>query len=467
MSLSQFEFILFIILVVLALFVQKNNVSRRWILLTAGICFYCYWDYRFCLLLAAPIFVDYYCGRLIHCSEMRSHRLRYLLVSICVNIGILVAFKYFNFFIGSFKPLFQTFGFNVNSLDLILPLGISFYTFKTLTYTIDMYYKKTEPCFSLLDYAVFVTFFPTLVAGPISRASHFLPQLRTFSMSYENLQPGIRLFVVGLFKKLFIADNLGFYVDGYYASPLVFDSITAWGAVLSYALQIYFDFSGYSDMAIGSSRIMGFHIEENFHYPYLSTSIGEFWRRWHMTLSNWIRDYLYIPLGGSRKCPIRTYVNLMIAMLLCGLWHGAAWTFVFWGGYHGVALCFHRAFKNRKMSDSKRFAELSSLSVLKWSLTFLVVTLGWVFFRSPKFETAWQIMGQLFSPHSGVLWIYPFAVFIIIATALFHVLKAWDLSRILEMPDKAWYTPAVLFCLVWLVFLFHVREFTPFIYAQF
>jgi len=467
MSLSQFEFILFLILVAFALFVQKNNASRKWILLTAGICFYCYWDYRFCLLLAIPIFVDFYCGRMIHRSIEKTRRLLYLLISICVNVGILVVFKYFNFFIGSFKPLLQTFGFNVRSLDLILPLGISFYTFKTLSYTIDVYYKKTESCLSLLDYAVFVTFFPTLVAGPISRSSHFLPQLKTFAPSYENLRAGIRLFVIGLFKKLFIADNLGFYVDGYYASPLVFDSITAWFAILSYTLQIYFDFSGYSDMAIGSSRIMGFHIEDNFHFPYLSTSIEEFWRRWHITLSNWIRDYLYIPLGGSRRGPARTYLNLMIAMLLCGLWHGTAWTFVFWGGYHGVALCFHRAFKNRQMSDNKRLADSSGISVLKWFVTFLVVSLGWVFFRSPKFEIAMQVMSQLFSTHSGVLWIYPFAVFIIIATALFHVLKSWDLSRILEVPDDAWYTPTVLFSLAWLVFLFRSREFTPFIYAQF
>jgi alginate O-acetyltransferase complex protein AlgI len=466
MSLSQFEFILFLILVVIALSIKKSNISRKWILLASSICFYSYWDYRFCLLLSIPILVDFYCGKMIHRSEARTKKLSYLLISICVNIGVLVVFKYFNFFIGSFKPLFQTFGFHVRSLDLLLPLGISFYTFKTLTYTIDLYYKRIEACEGLLDYAVFVTFFPTIVAGPISRASHFLPQLKTFSPSYENLHAGIRLFVIGLFKKLFIADNLGFYVDGYYASPLVFDSITAWCAVLSYTLQIYFDFSGYSDMAIGSSRIMGFHIEENFRYPYLSTSIGEFWRRWHITLSKWIRDYLYIPLGGNRKGTTRTYVNLMIAMLLCGLWHGAAWTFVFWGGYHGAALCCNNVSKNRARSD-KNTSDFSGTSILKWFVTFLVVTLGWVFFRSPKFGTAWQVMGQLFSPHSGVLWIYPFAVFIIIATALFHIVKTRNLTGILEVPEKAWYTPAVLFCLAWLVFLFHAREFTPFIYAQF
>ena len=193
MSLSQFEFVLFLILVVIILSVQKGNVYRKLILLAASICFYCYWDYRFCLLLSIPVFVDFYCGRMIHRSETRARRLRYLLISICVNVGILIVFKYFNFFVGSFKPLLQALGFNARSLDLILPLGISFYTFKTLTYTIDSYYRRNEPCDSLLDYAVFITFFPTLVAGPISRASHFLPQLRTFSPSYENLQAGIRL----------------------------------------------------------------------------------------------------------------------------------------------------------------------------------------------------------------------------------------------------------------------------------
>lgn len=467
MSLSQFEFILLLILIVVALSVQKANASRKWIILTASICFYCYWDYRFCLLLTIPIFVDFYCGRMIHRTETRSGRLSYLLISICVNIGILIVFKYFNFFIDSFKPLLKTLGLNVRSLDLILPLGISFYTFKTLTYVIDLYYRRIELCKSLLNYSVFVTFFPTIVAGPISRASHFLPQLKTFSPSSQNLQAGTRLFVIGLFKKLFIADNLGFYVDAFYESPLVFDSITVWCAVLSYALQIYFDFSGYSDMAIGSSRIMGFHIEDNFRFPYLSTSIGEFWRRWHITLSNWIRDYLYIPLGGSRRGPIRTYVNLMIAMLLCGLWHGAAWTFVFWGGYHGVALCFNRMLKNRVRFHQKTISKALGAYIFKWFITFFVVALGWVFFRSPNFTTAWQIMGQLFYPNSGVFWIYPFAVFIIIATVLYHILKVCNLTRILEVPEKAWYTPTLLFCLAWLVFLFHSREFTPFIYAQF
>jgi alginate O-acetyltransferase complex protein AlgI len=467
MSLAQFEFILFFIAVVIILWIQKGNQYRKLTLLAANVCFYCYWDYRFCLLLSIPVFVDFYCGRMIHRSETRARRLRYLLISICVNVGILIVFKYFNFFVGSFKPLLQVLGFNARSLDLILPLGISFYTFKTLTYTIDSYYRRNEPCNSLLDYAVFVTFFPTLVAGPISRASHFLPQLRTFSPGYENLQAGIRLFVIGLFKKLYIADNLGFYVDTFYGSPLVFHSITAWFAVIAYALQIYFDFSGYTDMAIGSSRILGLRIEDNFRFPYLSTSIGEFWKRWHMTLSQWIRDYVYIPLGGGRRGSIRTYLNLMIAMLLCGLWHGAGWTFVFWGGYHGAALCLNRVFKDRGKSHEKTIGASLGTSILKWLITFLVVAMGWVFFRASNFEIAWQVMGQLLYPHPGVLWIYPFAVFIIIATALFHILKALDLASIFELPENARYTPAVLFCLAWLVFLFHAREFTPFIYAQF
>lgn len=468
MSLSQFEFILFLALVLIALLFQRENIThRKWILLTASVCFYCYWDYRFCFLLAVPVLVDFHCGRMIHRSEIRDHKLTYLLISICVNLGILVVFKYFNFFLGSFKPLFEAFGFNARSLDLILPLGISFYTFKTLSYTIDSYYKRNKPCDSLLDYAVFVTFFPTLVAGPISRASHFLPQLKTFSLSCENLQAGIRLFVIGLFKKLYIADNLGLYVDTFYDSPTVFGSITAWFAVISYALQIYFDFSGYSDMAIGSSRILGFRIQDNFRYPYLSTSIAEFWRRWHITLSQWIRDYVYIPLGGGRRGPIRTYLNLMIAMLLCGLWHGANWTFVFWGGYHGAALCLNRLVKENVKPHKGNSCALLSTSIIKWFITFLVVTLGWVFFRSPSFETAWQVMGQLFYLQPGVLWVYPFAVFIIIATMLFHIVKALGLTTIVELPEKAWYTPATLFCLVWLVFLFHASTFTPFIYAQF
>lgn len=465
--LSQFEFILFFIAVVAILWVQKSNLARKLVLLAANICFYCYWDYRFCLLLAVPVFVDFYCGKMIHRSEARFQRLRYLLVSICVNVGILFVFKYFDFFLDSFKPFLNTFGLNVRSLNLILPLGISFYTFRTLTYTIDLYYRKNEPCSSLLDYAVFITFFPILVAGPISRASRFLPQLKSFSPSYENLQAGIRLFAIGLFKKLYIADNLGTYVDSYFNSPLLFDSVTAWCATIAYTLQIYFDFAGYSDIAIGSSRIMGFNIEENFRFPYLATSVSEYWKRWHITLSNWIRDYVYIPLGGNRRGPIRTYVNVMVAMLLCGLWHGAGWTFVFWGGCHGVALCLNRMAVYRGKARKRVHINSFFTTFFQWLLTFLFLSLVRVPFRSPDFQTAWQIMGQLFYPHSGVFWINPFVVFIIIATALFHVLKAYNLTNILEIPERAWYTPAILFCLAWLVFLFHAREFTPFIYAQF
>ena len=467
MMLSQFEFVLFLTAVVIILWVQKNNLYRKLILLAANICFYCYWDYRFCLLLSVPVFVDFYCGRMIHRSETRSQRLRYLLVSVCVNVGILIVFKYFDFFLDSFKPLLQAFGLNARSLDLILPLGISFYTFRTLSYTIDSYYRKNEPCNSLLDYAVFITFFPILVAGPISRASKFLPQLRTFSPSLENLQAGTRLFVIGLFKKLYIADNLGSYVDPFFGSPLLFDSSTAWCVTIAYTLQIYFDFAGYSDIAIGSSRMMGFNIEDNFRFPYLATSVSEYWKRWHITLSNWIRDYVYIPLGGNRRGQIRTYINVMVAMLLCGLWHGAGWTFVFWGGCHGIALCLNRMAVYRAKSHKKIRAHSFLGSALQWLLTFLFLSLVRIPFRSPDFETAWQIMGQLFYPHSGVLWISPFAIFIIIATAIIHILKAYDLTSIIELPEKAWYTPAVLFCLAWLVFLFYAREFTPFIYAQF
>jgi alginate O-acetyltransferase complex protein AlgI len=467
MMLSQFEFVLFLAAVVIILWVQKNNFYRKLILLTANICFYCYWDYRFCLLLSIPVFVDFYCGRMIHRSVKNSYRFGYLLGSLFVNVGILVAFKYFDFFLDSFKPLLQSFGLNARSLDLILPLGISFYTFRTLSYTIDSYYRKNEPCNSLLDYAVFITFFPIIVAGPISRASYFLPQLSSFSPSSANLNAGIRLFVIGFFKKLYIADNLGAYVDPFFGSPLLFDSATAWCVTIAYTLQIYFDFAGYSDIAIGASRMMGFHIEDNFRFPYLATSVSEYWKRWHITLSNWIRDYVYIPLGGNRRGQIRTYVNVMVAMLLCGLWHGAGWTFVFWGGCHGIALCLNRVAVYRAKSHKRIRAHSLPTSVLRWFLTFLFLSLVRVPFRSPDFETAWQILGQLFYPHPGVTWISPFAMFIIMATAIIHILKANNLTKIIELPEKAWYTPAVLFCLAWLVFLFHAREFTPFIYAQF
>ncbi|HEB42090.1 MAG TPA: MBOAT family protein [Candidatus Dependentiae bacterium] len=423
---------------------------------------------RFLSLIIISTLVDYVVGTCLSKTDTVYKRKLLLILSIVVNLGILGFFKYYNFFVSSLVLLLKPVGFNLKTLNIILPIGISFYTFQTLSYTIDLYRRKIEPEKSLLDFAVFVGFFPQLVAGPIVRAAHFLPQLKSPAvLTGENFVIGFRLFIIGLFKKVFIADRLAMFVDPVFANSGAFDCITTWMAVVAYSIQIYCDFAGYSDMAIGAGKIMGYDLNTNFDFPYLSKSIREFWRRWHISLSTWIRDYLYIPLGGSRKGHVRTYINIMVSMLLCGLWHGAAWTFVFWGGLHGVSLAVSRIWSNfRKTGDrGETYSSVAALS--KWALTMFVVIIGWVFFRSQDFQHAFIVLGQMFNPKPGIMWYQPFVIFILLTTALFHLLQALKLCDFLSLPVKAWYTPAALFSMIWLILVFYPKEFKPFIYFQF
>jgi len=463
MTYTKLEFMLFMVTTVMLLLLNQNNNYRKTLLLIASCYFYAYYDYRFLALLAVPIFVDFNIGKAICRSKHAYQRKIWLVTSLTVNLGILLVFKYCNFFIQSFQPLLELVGVNARTLDLILPLGISFYTFKTLSYIIDVYYGKIEPCSSLMDYALFICFFPTLLAGPIIRASSFLPQLRSApSIKWKGVRLGFRLFAVGLFKKVFIADNLAAFVDAFYANPTLYDTTTTWLGVFAYSLQIYFDFSGYSDMAIGSSLLLGYQIETNFNFPYISRSIREFWRRWHITLSTWIRDYIYIPLGGSRKGNIRAYSNLLVAMLLCGLWHGAGWTFVIWGGFHGVALIIERILQHNGLVAEVNEQTGIVSSIIRCLITLSVVTVGWIFFRSPDFATAVTIIERLVLFAPGVSWYPPFTISVILCTTTFHLIRTLKpLDERIMLPENAWYTPFIIFCLLWLVILFSPNKFIP------
>jgi alginate O-acetyltransferase complex protein AlgI len=313
---------------------------------------------------------------------------------------MLAWFKYFNFFVSNANALLDVFGVSIPHLDIILPAGISFYTFKTMSYTIDVYRKIIDPCRSWLDYAMFVTFFPELIAGPIVRASVFLPQMgRSIGPTRERLVLGACIFLQGLTKKVFIADRLASIADPIFADPDIYSTPSVWFGVLSYSIQIFCDFSGYSDMAIGTAKMIGYDLPENFNMPYVSTSITEFWRRWHMTLSSWLRDYLYIPLGGNRRGQHRTYINLMLTMLLGGLWHGASWNFVIWGGMHGIALAVHKYWMETTSSRRPMY------SCMGWFFTQLFVVLAWVPFRSSSLATTATLFRKLFWYGSGAIWI--------------------------------------------------------------
>jgi alginate O-acetyltransferase complex protein AlgI len=319
----------------------------------------------------------------------------------------------------------------------------------------------------LLDFALFVSFFPQLVAGPIVRASDFLPQLRTLrNPSWPRCYDGFRQFTIGLFKKMFIADNLAGFVDRVFSNAGAYDTLTTWLAVIAYAIQIYCDFSGYSDMAIGLARVLGYDLMENFHWPYLSTRIDEFWRRWHISLSTWLRDYLYIPLGGNRKGRTRTYINLMITMLLGGLWHGAAWTFVVWGAIHGLSLAVVK-FVGEQQFDSNQRSATPWRQVTGWLATMFIVLVAWVFFRSPNFDVAARMLGAMLGIHRGFSYLPAMMAVLVPMAVGAHLVQAMGYHQFFWLPANRLRSATVLLTMIWLVVVFHPRNFSPFIYFQF
>jgi len=314
-------------------------------LLMASCFFYGSWNWRFLFLLFLTIAIDYFISLKIYNSEDSEKRKKFLLLSIVANLGVLGFFKYFNFFSESFQALANSLGFNLQPhlLNIVLPVGISFYTFQSLSYTIDVYRKELKPAKSIFDFALFVTYFPQLVAGPIERATHLLPQvLQPRKITLEQFYEGCYLIFWGLFQKIFIADNLAKMVNPVFSAAAPYDGVKVLSALYAFAFQIYCDFAGYSNMARGLGKCMGFDIMVNFNLPYFATNPRDFWRRWHISFSTWLRDYLYIPLGGNQKGPLITYRNIALTMLLGGLWHGANWRFVIWGGYQGLLLIIHR-----------------------------------------------------------------------------------------------------------------------------
>ena len=394
MLFNSFAFFLFLPSTV-AIYSALPRRSRNGFLLLASYVFYGYWDWRFLGLIMASTGVDYVVARRLHETTLASSRRRLLLTSVGFNLGVLGLFKYYDFFAGSLAAAAAAAGITVDSvtLHIVLPVGISFYTFQTLSYTIDVYRKRVAPATSVVDFALFVAFFPQLVAGPIERAERLLPQIEASrTPDRHDFSVGMALITEGMLKKVLIGDACGRFVDHIFGAPGQYAASEILAALALFSIQIYADFSGYSSIARGSARLLGIELIENFRQPYLATSITDFWARWHVSLSSWLRDYLYIPLGGNRRGEARRRVNLMITMLLGGLWHGASWSFVVWGALHGIALSLH------KLSRERNGNPTSPLGLLVgWVVTQSMVMFAWIFFRAPTLEDATLILGRIVS----------------------------------------------------------------------
>ena len=414
MSFNSYEYGGFLITVFFLYWIifKKSLKAQNTIILISSIVFYSFWDYRFLLLIFLSTIIDFFIG--IQLNKRYKRRLLFLYLSCAINLGMLAFFKYFNFFIDSWIHLLQSIGYSVENnwtLNIILPVGISFYTFQTMSYTIDIYRGKIKPTNDLIAFASFVTFFPQLVAGPIERASSLLPQiLNKRKFNIVQVSDGFRLILWGLFKKVVIADNLAPLVDAIFLDYTNYSGGTLLLGAVYFSFQIYCDFSGYSDIAIGTSKLLGIELMSNFKFPYFSKNIVQFWRRWHISLSSWFRDYLYIPLGGSRKSQIKTISNVTIVFLVSGLWHGANWTFLFWGGYHALLYLPFLLSGGNRIFDGKGSVEnkfLPSFKELTQMLTtFFFVLIGWVFFRSETLKDAFiYLYSMLFQFDTNFTWI--------------------------------------------------------------
>lgn len=405
MLFNSFEFAIFLpIVFVLYWFVANKNLRfQNFLLLIASYVFYGWWDWKFLSLIIISSVVDYFVGLGLATYENINKRRILLFTSIAVNIGILGFFKYFNFFIESFIDAFSLMGqsFNYQSLSIILPVGISFYTFQTLSYSIDVYNKKITPTKDLISFFAFVSFFPQLVAGPIERATNLLPQFykrRVFD--YDKASDGMRQILWGLFKKIVIADNCAKYVNDIFGNYADYSGSTLVIGAVFFAFQIYGDFSGYSDIAIGTARLFGFNLMRNFAFPYFSRDIAEFWRRWHISLSSWFRDYVYIPLGGSRVGLWKKIRNIFVIFVVSGFWHGANWTFIAWGALNAIYfLPLMLAKKNRENTDIVADGRLlpTIREFFQIISTFILTIFAWIFFRSNSIHDSILYLGEIFS----------------------------------------------------------------------
>lgn len=455
----------------LVLLAALRDRPAKYALVALSYVFYGFWDWRFCFLLAASTAANYAFGRWIDSGEGAARK-RAVTVAVVFNLGLLGFFKYCNFFIDSFAALF---GLDPQGLllNIVLPVGISFFTFEGIAYSVDVYRRQLKAVRDPVDFSLFIAFFPHLVAGPIIRPMDFFPQLaQRPALTSEDSRWGMREILKGLIKKVAFADYFAPIADAWFSGgSYAGDPVPAWLGVLAFSLQIYFDFSGYTDIARGCARLLGYRFPPNFERPYLSANITEFWRRWHISLSFWLRDYLYISLGGNRVSVPRTYVNLLIVMGLGGLWHGASWNFLIWGLYHGLLLIGHRLW--RQGVERTGVAGIVDLPALKpfWiALCFVIVTIGWVPFRAPDFASTWTTLQALWAvPDLGLLgkhmglWLIPLFTLGFCVIDRDRRLQDWLVQRA-SLPTAA---VAALLCLLALELFAQIDAQVPFVYFQF
>lgn len=464
MLFNSWIFVAFLV-VLLAVVAPMRRYGTPWrvTLLVASYFFYAQWDWRYCFLILGSTIVDYALALGIDAGR---HPRRYIVLSVVANLGFLGFFKYANFLLDTAGRVGAAFSLPpFTALDIVLPVGISFFTFQAMSYTIDVYRKELPARRSFLDYALFIAFFPQLLAGPIVRAREFFTQLdNPVRTTFLEARYALVLIALGLVKKMVLADTLALRFDPVWTNAAHASPWEALLAVYAFAFQIYFDFSGYTDVAIGVALLLGFRFPKNFDYPYLALSIQDFWRRWHMTLSRWLRDYLYVALGGNRHGPARTYAALMITMLLGGLWHGASWNFVIWGGLHGAYLALERVLPERWRSPpASRLA-----TALRWLLTFNLVCLAWIFFRSPGLAASGEMLakvaalpGALPNPGEAARAI----AFVAVVLGWQALARRLDLKHAIAARGVAWVAciTLALLALAWLT----PGKTMPFIYFQF
>lgn len=481
MLFNSLDFAFFLpVLFVLYWFVTNKNLRLQNILIVvASYVFYGWWDWRFLFLIAFSSIVDYLIGIKLSKEENINKRKYFLWISIVVNIGLLGFFKYYNFFLDNFITAFSFFGnpISASSLNIILPVGISFYTFQTLSYTIDIYKKKLEPTKDFIAFTAFVSFFPQLVAGPIERATNLLPQFyKKRKFVYEDAVEGMRQILWGLFKKMVIADNCAVYANMIFNNSDDYSGSTLVLGAIFFSFQIYCDFSGYSDIAIGVSKLFGFNLMKNFSFPYFSRDIAEFWRRWHISLSTWFRDYLYIPLGGSQVNTSKKIRNVFVIFLVSGFWHGANWTFIFWGLLNAIYFIPLMLMNlNRKNTDTIATKLPSIIDLFKMIWTYILVVFAWVFFRAENLSQAFNYIGGIFDASILTLPAYSLRklIYPIIVLLIFFNVIEWlgrnkdfaisSLETVCPRPLR-WVFYSVL---MFLIGMYMQSEESPFIYFQF
>jgi alginate O-acetyltransferase complex protein AlgI len=476
MVFNSYTFVAFFILILFLHNLPLPWKTKKINLLLASYIFYAAWNPPFILLLWLSTVIDFYVGRALYTQENPHKKKLLLVVSLIGNLGMLCFFKYGTFLLDNFVALTHVVGldFNPAKPNIILPAGISFYTFTTLCYTIDMYKKESKPVKSLLDFSLFVTFFPHLVAGPIVRPPQLVPQFESPRIaSRKQMMDGLLLLTLGLFMKVVLADSmLSSTADSIFDSSGVLPALDAWIGVFAFSGQIFLDFAGYSTCAIGVSLCLGFVLPQNFNYPYAAIGFTDFWRRWHITLSSWLRDYLYIPLGGSRHGKAKMYFALMMTMLLGGLWHGANWTFVAWGGLHGLYLWIEKYFRDKTGVQYDHKPSANTLTNFAYALlTFMLINITWVFFRADTFTRSWGMLQSMFGMAvDGKPLLTTLAILKVAVIVPLIVLCHWFLrnTKVLDVAYKlSWFWLGIVWSAMLLIIIWAQESGSSFIYFQF